>query len=172
MTNLCDLRSLIFSRSTLNDQGQAASIETKKVIDAAIKDTSVSLATTLTKDLELLFDTGIEESGKSEEGEKSDVWQLPGRAENVSDEAYLKDLANFIGELGCNKDDAPFVARGLILNGRVQELGPFAAQIEAKFLDDKSCPGAAGLTNAEKGLLRKQASSTKKGFSGAAAATQ
>ncbi len=77
MTNLCDLRSLIFSRSTLNDQGQAASLETKKVIDAAIKDTSSSLAATLTKDLESLFDTGIEESGKSEEGKKLDVWPLP-----------------------------------------------------------------------------------------------
>ena len=172
MTNLCDLRSLIFSRSTLNDQGQAASLETKKVIDAAIKDTSSSLAATLTKDLESLFDTGIEESGKSEEGKKLDVWPLPRGTENVSNEAYLSDLADFIIELGCNKNDAPFVARGLILNSRVQDLGPFAAQIEAKFLDDKSCPGAAGLTNAEKGLVRKQASSTKRVTSGAAAATQ
>ena len=153
MTNLCDLRSLIFSRSTLNDQGQAASLETKKVIDAAIKDTSSSLAATLTKDLELLFYTGIEESGKSEEGKKLDVWPLPRGTENVSNEAYLSDLADFIIELGCNKNDAPFVARWLILNSRVQDLGPFAAPIEAKFLDDKFCPGAAGLTNAEKGLL-------------------
>jgi uncharacterized protein YjbI with pentapeptide repeats len=59
VTNLCDLRSLIFSRSTLNDQGQAVSLETKKVIDAAIKNTS-GLADTLTKDLESLFGTGRE----------------------------------------------------------------------------------------------------------------
>ena len=70
---------------------------------------------------------------------------------------YLEQLAEFIGELGCDPKGAPDVARGLIVNNRVRDIRPFADRVEAKFLET-SCQGAAGLTSAEKTLLHEQVS--------------
>ena len=150
--DLCDLRSLIQDRASLDDKGQAVKLDAGRVIEAATKDTSRGLAAILKKDLASLLGAG------AEEGEELDLWQGPSGGQAVSDEMCLQELADFIVKLGCDPKDAPFVARGLIID-RVQDLGPFAEMIETKFLDEKSCPGAAGLTSAEKRSLHEQASS-------------
>ena len=152
----CDLRSVILTRSTLNEEAQVINLEAEKVINAALKETSGSFAKYLAENLRSMLGADGE-CEKSEEGGKLGQWQLTGREQNVSEETCLKDLANFIGELGCHPEAAPHVARGLIVNNRVRGIGPFADKVEAKFLGP-SCPGAADLTSAEKELLHEQVS--------------
>jgi hypothetical protein len=147
----CDLRSVILTKSTLNEHNQPTSLEPRKVINDAVKDTSGSLMKKLEQDLGSMLK-------ESEKGGEPDPWQLLGLEQTISDDAYRKDLAEFIGELGCAKADAPYVARGLIVNKRLQDLGTYAKMVEAKFLDEKSCPGAAELTNVEKESLRRKVS--------------
>ena len=139
--HLCDLRSVI-----------ATNLEVKKVIDAAVKDTSGSFAETLKNDLGFML--GADGAKEDEKNEEQDPWVLSGEKQNVSDETYLKDLADFIFELGCDNANSPYVARGLIVNKRIQDLGSYAEEIE------KSCQGAAGLTSADKRLLHEPGSSS------------
>jgi hypothetical protein len=150
----CDLRSLIRSASTLNEYSQPQRLEVAKVIDAAVRDSSTSLTTKLRKDLEELLKEMSEESGEP------DAWQLMGLEQTVSDDVFRKDLAAFIGLLGCDPRGAPYIVRGLITNKRLQDLGSYAQDVAAQFRNRKICPGAAGLSDADKRLLDQSVSPT------------
>ena len=63
-------------------------------------------------------------------------------------------LASFLIGLGCGDEGTPFVARGLIRNGRVAATGRHAAEIEQKLLNPETCPGAVGLSDRDKYHLR------------------
>jgi hypothetical protein len=63
-------------------------------------------------------------------------------------------LASSLIELGCGGEGAPYVARGLIRNGRVAATGRRAAEIEQKLLNPETCPGAVGLNDRDKYQLR------------------
>ena len=164
--HLCGLRLVkqkLVKQEVKQDQ---ANLEVKKVIDDALKDTSGQFRRDLKKELESILgadgtkeaDGAKEEDKKNEEGGKSD-------------ETCLKDLKDFVLELVCNNNaDAPYVARGLIVNNRIQDLGSYAKEVEAKFLD-KSCQGAAGLTSEEKRWLHVAASRAARGISAASAST-
>ena len=147
---LTDVKSLIESKESVDDEGQATPLDTERVIKAAIKDTSKGLALILNTELGSLL------RSDSKGPEKFDTWQGLSGEQVVSDE-NLEQLAEFIGELGCNPKGAPQVVRGLIVNNRVGDMGRFADRVEKKFLDP-SCQGAADLTSAEKKLLREQVS--------------
>ena len=147
---LTDVKSLIESKELVDDEGQATPLDTERVIKAAIKDTSKGLALILNTELGSLL------RSDSKGPEKFDTWQGLSGEQVVSDE-NLEQLAEFIGELGCNPKGAPQVVRGLIVNNRVGDMGRFADRVEKKFLDP-SCQGAADLTSAEKKLLREQVS--------------
>jgi uncharacterized protein YjbI with pentapeptide repeats len=63
-------------------------------------------------------------------------------------------LASFLIGLSCADEGAPYVARGLIRNGRVAATGRHAAEIEQKLLNPKTCPGAVGLSDFDQYQLR------------------
>jgi hypothetical protein len=75
-------------------------------------------------------------------------------------EVYEKHLAGIWQKTGYVAEGAPYVLRGLL--GRLEigsALPPFSAQspqpsvLAAAFLDEEHCPGARGLTDAEKAKL-------------------
>jgi hypothetical protein len=63
-------------------------------------------------------------------------------------------LASLLMGLGCADEAAPYVAGGLIRNGRVAATGPYAKVIEQKLLNPETCPGAVGLSEDDKYQLR------------------
>jgi hypothetical protein len=67
---------------------------------------------------------------------------------------YQRQLKSVLIELGCVAQDGPYVARGLILSGRVFSVGRHAAEIESRFLERNACPGATDLLEYDKGFLR------------------
>jgi uncharacterized protein YjbI with pentapeptide repeats len=78
-------------------------------------------------------------------------------------EVSQRDLAAFLATLGCAKEGSPYVARSLIWNERITAAGPHAAEIEARFLDPKECPGASDLTDDNKRALHEIVEAAKKG---------
>jgi hypothetical protein len=51
-----------------------------------------------------------------------------------------------LAELMCDPEQAPFVAQGLINNGRLSGAERDGGLLIAKLRDPRSCPGAVGLT--------------------------
>jgi uncharacterized protein YjbI with pentapeptide repeats len=62
-----------------------------------------------------------------------------------------QQLAAFLADLGCQGDAAPYVARGLIKNGRLQSIGLQVAAVADRLRKGKSdplaCPGVKGFTD-------------------------
>jgi hypothetical protein len=74
-------------------------------------------------------------------------------------EAYQRAFADFIGELACDAEHAPFVARRLALSGGFARAGPAAADILNRIVvaDPNVCPGGSGLSDGERRILRARA---------------
>ena len=53
---------------------------------------------------------------------KAEVW-IEALLPSLQDEEREEKLAAFFADLGCSKDAAPFVARGLIQHGRLRSTG-------------------------------------------------
>lgn len=69
---------------------------------------------------------------------------------SLQDEEREEKLAAFFAELGCSKEAAPYVARGLIQHGRLQSIGSQIGVVGARLRNGKfnpsACPGVKGLT--------------------------
>jgi hypothetical protein len=92
-----------------------------------------------------------------EEDEMAKVWEVL-VGSSPATEAYEKRLAEFWRETGCAAEGAPYVI-GRLLDHLGSPFSPFSAQspqvpaLAAAFLDEEHCPGARGLTEAEKAKL-------------------
>jgi len=75
-------------------------------------------------------------------------------------EAYAKKLARLWRGLGCTAEGSPYVLQGLIIQLRYPDSSPFHGQSDAEnalapaFLDEAHCPGAHGLSEADKSFLK------------------
>jgi hypothetical protein len=71
-------------------------------------------------------------------------------------DVYEKSLAVSLRETGCDANGAPYVIRRLLgkLDTRFTSGSPQPAALATAFLDDAQCPGARGLSEEEKVMLR------------------
>ena len=80
---------------------------------------------------------------------KAEVW-IEALSPSLQDEEREEKLAAFFGDLGCSKDAAPYVARGLIQHGRLRstgsQIGVVAARLRNGNFNPSTCPGVEGLT--------------------------
>lgn len=59
--------------------------------------------------------------------------------------AFHARLADFLIQLGCEGENAPYIAHRLIWNGRISDTGSHVGRIAAAFKDRQKCHGFAGL---------------------------
>jgi uncharacterized caspase-like protein len=80
---------------------------------------------------------------------KVEVW-IKALSPSLQDEKREEKLAAFFADLGCSKDAAPYVARGLIQHGRLRsigsQIGVVAARLRNGNFNPSACPGVEGLT--------------------------
>jgi hypothetical protein len=91
------------------------------------------------------------------EAEMAKVWEAQARSSPATD-VYEKRLAGIWQEIGCSAEWAPYVVRGLLDRWEGSALlfsaqSPQPSVLAAAFLDEEHCPGARGLTDAEKAKL-------------------
>jgi hypothetical protein len=72
-------------------------------------------------------------------------------------------LAERFAELACDGENAPFVARGLILNDAIARVSALAEVFLAKVRDNPSCRGAAELKPKDFGAIELMLAITKNG---------
>jgi hypothetical protein len=93
------------------------------------------------------------------EDEMAKTWERQAHSSPTL-EVYEKRLAEIWREVGCAAEGAPYALRGLLRRLNKQDSSLFAAQsphraaLAAAFLDEKRCPGADGLLDAEKATLK------------------
>ena len=94
------------------------------------------------------------------ENEMAKIWAARER-ETPAPEVYEKSLAGQWREAGCAAEGAPYVLRALIARlrfySRFREQRYAAKALAAAFLDEAHCPGAHGLSEADKATLKKVA---------------
>ena len=82
--------------------------------------------------------------------EPENVFKVEALSPSLQDEKREEKLAAFFADLGCSKDAAPYVARGLIQHGRLRsigsQIGVVAARLRNGNLNPSACPGVEGLT--------------------------
>ncbi len=100
------------------------------------------------------------------EGDMAKIWAARKR-ETPTPEVYEKSVVNLWRQLGCSAEGAPYVLHGLVvqLNGLATPYGNSIPRIPiqsdaakaraAAFLDEAHCPGAHGLSEADKARLKK-----------------
>ena len=73
-----------------------------------------------------------------------------------SSDTHDKYLAKGLRKLGCDKDGAPYVIRGLLenLDRRFSSSGTLRSKLAGCFLDETECPGARGLSDGDKVKLK------------------
>jgi uncharacterized protein YjbI with pentapeptide repeats len=81
---------------------------------------------------------------------QAEFWERK-KAESAQGEERKRKLAEFLAELACKGDAAPFVARALLWNGRIEDTGPHAGIVKDELSKGKSdpsaCAGASGFGN-------------------------
>jgi uncharacterized protein YjbI with pentapeptide repeats len=88
------------------------------------------------------------------EEEMAKVWKRRARS-SPAIKVYEKRLAGIWRETGCAFRGAPYVLRGLLVQiSRFGAQGPQLPALAKAFLDEKHCPGAHGLSDAEKATLK------------------
>ena len=93
------------------------------------------------------------------EDEMARFWEDQAHS-SVAHEDYEKRLAGVWRETGCAEEGAPYVLRAFLSRLEVSWDSPFDEQsphlpaLAATFLDEAHCPGANGLTDAEKAKLK------------------
>jgi uncharacterized protein YjbI with pentapeptide repeats len=93
------------------------------------------------------------------EDEMAKIWAA-GETEAPSREAYVKSLAGQLRDVGCAAKGAPYVLHALIARLGSPGTSPFGDQSDAAkalasaFLDEAHCPGAHGLSEADKATLK------------------
>jgi hypothetical protein len=82
--------------------------------------------------------------------EPENVFKVEALSPSLQDEKRKEKLAAFFADLGCSKDAAPYVARGLIQHGRLRsigsQIGVVAARLRNRNFNPSACPGVEGLT--------------------------
>jgi Pentapeptide repeats (8 copies) len=95
------------------------------------------------------------------EDEMAKVWAAARESVPPTPEAYEKSLAGQWRELGCAAEGAPYVLHALIARLSSADSSPFRDQsaavktLASDFLDEAHCPGAHGLSEADKATLKK-----------------
>jgi hypothetical protein len=95
------------------------------------------------------------------EDEMAKVWAAARESVPPTPEAYEKSLAGQWRELGCTAEGAPYVLHALIARLSSADSSPFRDQsaavktLASDFLDEAHCPGAHGLSEADKATLKK-----------------
>jgi uncharacterized protein YjbI with pentapeptide repeats len=90
---------------------------------------------------------------------KVQVPRAPSSATSEEEQRTRKiELTKFLGDLACGAENAPFVARRLILNRRLAEVGSGMKDIAKRIQsgDPEACPGSVGLTGIELSSLLDQ----------------
>jgi hypothetical protein len=91
------------------------------------------------------------------EDEMAKIWAARER-ETPTPEAYEKSLAKQWRETGCAAEGAPYVLHGLVARANIspfRDQSDAAKTLAADFLDEAHCPGAHGLSEADKETLKK-----------------
>jgi hypothetical protein len=70
---------------------------------------------------------------------------------------YEVILAKVLQDTGCDSEGAPYVIRGLLRTSfdRFASASPHPRRVAATFLNEAQCPGARGLSEDDKALLRR-----------------
>jgi hypothetical protein len=92
------------------------------------------------------------------EEEMAKVWEAQARS-SPSVKVYEKRLAEIWRTIGCVAEDAPYMIRALLVQMELDsspfdEQSPQPPKLALTFLDEEHCPGARGLTDAEKAKLK------------------
>jgi hypothetical protein len=92
------------------------------------------------------------------EEEMAKVWEAQARS-SPSVKVHEERLAEIWRTIGCDAEDAPYVIRALLAQLKFypspfDEQSPHPSKIALTFLDEEHCPGARGLTGAERVELR------------------
>jgi uncharacterized protein YjbI with pentapeptide repeats len=115
------------------------------------------LISILTPDFYRSFYKGGKTDWSSLKEEVADQWKhnIPPDNPKNEDLASIKQrfLAERFGELACDGDNAPFVARGLILNEIMLRVGASAKVFLDRVHDIPNCRGAAGIKPEEYGAI-------------------
>jgi hypothetical protein len=105
-----------------------------------------------------LSNASIQQNPLEGEDDMAKVWEAQARSSPTL-EVYEKHLAEIWREIGCVGEGAPYVIRGLLI--RLEKGSPlFDAQspqpreLAKAFLDEEHCPGAHGLSEADKAKLK------------------
>jgi len=94
------------------------------------------------------------------EDEMANIWAAR-ESEIPAPEAYEKSLLAQWLKLGCAAEGLPYVLHALIVRLSIPAISPFRDQsdaakaLAAAFLDEAHCPGAHGLSEADKATLKK-----------------
>jgi uncharacterized protein YjbI with pentapeptide repeats len=115
------------------------------------------LISILTPDFYKSFYKGAKTDWSSLKEEVADQWKHNIPADNPKNEDLesikQRFLAERFGELACDGDNAPFVARGLILNEIMLRVGASAKIFLDRVHDIPNCLGAAGIRPEEYGAI-------------------
>jgi hypothetical protein len=93
------------------------------------------------------------------EDEMAKIWTVQANSSPTL-EVYEKSVAKLWRKTGCGADGAPFVLEALIVRLSFPVSTPFHYQSDAAtalasaFLDEAHCPGARGLSEADKAKLK------------------
>jgi uncharacterized protein YjbI with pentapeptide repeats len=97
---------------------------------------------------------------KALEGEQelAKVWEVQAHS-SPSVKVYEERLAEIWQTIGCAAEDAPYVIRALLVQLKLDsspfdEQSPRPSKLALAFLDEKHCPGARGLTDAQRVELK------------------
>jgi len=93
------------------------------------------------------------------EEEMAKVWEAQARS-SPDVKVYEKRLAEIWQTIGCDAEDAPHMIRALLLQLSLEsspfdEQSPQPPKLALTFLDEEHCPGARGLTDAERIKLKR-----------------
>jgi uncharacterized protein YjbI with pentapeptide repeats len=73
------------------------------------------------------------------------------------DQEWDRKVAESLGNLACSSSSAPYVARGLLTNGRIESTGTQITTVAERLLkgrsDPTSCPGVTGFTDRDWAIL-------------------
>jgi hypothetical protein len=90
--------------------------------------------------------------GTEDDGEDAAFWKKMCSVASKSQNQDSK-LATFIADLACSREAAPYIAHGLLRNGRIGATRALAGDIANKLLKGKSdpaaCPGVLGVADAD-----------------------
>jgi uncharacterized protein YjbI with pentapeptide repeats len=125
-----------------------------KAFDQLRDQTGISLAPGLLRNLVLSRLRHLDPSIKAADDPKLvNAWKTAAN-QQLSAADHRHALAEELKKAACDTPEPPYVIEGLMRNGRIAATGIEALGLVAAFSDDGNCPGARGLSAAQKDELR------------------